>query len=132
VGNSPGSFTPVGTYTDPGIFASTNKTFSFGAALDNQSQNVWIRVVALSASTGAGSRDTFGIDNFTLSYTAASPASLDIHLVETNAVLTWTNPAFGLQAAPSVPGPFTNVLGATSPYTNPISGAQMYFRLKAN
>src|SRR4051812_16267440 len=108
VGNSPGSFTSIGTYTDSGIFGSTNKTFSFGTALDNQSQNVWIRIAALSASTGTGSRDTLGIDNFTLHYSAQSPIPLDIKLVGTNAVLNWTNPAFGLQAAPAVNGTYTN------------------------
>jgi hypothetical protein len=28
--------------------------------------------------------------------------------------------------------PFTNLPGATSPYTNPISGAQQFFRLISN
>jgi len=58
-----------------------------------------------------------------------TPIPLTIRLVGGNAVLSWTNPSFALQAAPLVTGTYTNVSGATSPYTNPISGSQKYFRL---
>ena len=44
-------------------------------------------------------------------------------------VLTWTNSAYVLQRAPLAEGVYTNILGAESPYTNPITGSQMYFRL---
>ena len=40
-----------------------------GTDANNQTNNLWIRIIALSASTGSGSRDTFGIDNFSLSWT---------------------------------------------------------------
>jgi hypothetical protein len=64
-----GMFTSIGTYSDPGLFGSTTQTFNFGNALDNQAESVYIRVAALSATTGTGSRDSFGIDNFSMSYT---------------------------------------------------------------
>lgn len=44
-------------------------------------------------------------------------------------VLSWTNAAFGLQVAPTLPGSFANVPAATSPYTNPIVGGGQFFRL---
>ena len=51
-----------------------------------------------------------------------------------NAILAW--PAYftghSLQSAPASTGTFTNLPGATSPYTNPISGAQQFFRLMSN
>jgi hypothetical protein len=47
-------------------------------------------------------------------------------------VLRWTNAAFGLQSALSPPGPFTNIPGATSPWTNTLSAPQLFFRLLAN
>ncbi len=47
-------------------------------------------------------------------------------------VLTWTNAAFSLQAAPLPDGPYTAVLGATSPYTNSTSAPQQFFRLQRN
>ena len=44
-------------------------------------------------------------------------------------VLTWTNSTYVLQQAPLAQGIYTNILRAASPYTNPITGSQMYFRL---
>ncbi len=67
-----GNFTSLGTYADPGTFGST--TFTANStdlnSWNNQSQDIWFRVVALSASSGSGSRDTFGIDDFSLTYSA--------------------------------------------------------------
>lgn len=42
-------------------------------------------------------------------------------------ILTW--PMGTLQQAPSVTGTYTNMVGATSPYTNAISGTQGFFRI---
>jgi hypothetical protein len=73
VGANPSSFTTLGTYTDPGAFGTTNFSFTttdFGSNLDNQS-SVFFRVTALAASTGTGSRDTVGIDNFNLTSSGA-------------------------------------------------------------
>lgn len=68
IGATPSSFTDLGTYSDPGSVSRTTFTFTtgnFGTNLDNQS-DVWFRVVALSSSTGSGNRDTFAIDNFSI------------------------------------------------------------------
>jgi hypothetical protein len=62
----------------------------------------------------------------------ATSIPLDIELSGNNVILRWENPAFTLQAAPTVTGTYTNVPGATSPYTNAISGSQQYFRLFTN
>ncbi|MEN9222426.1 MAG: hypothetical protein Q6M04_08305, partial [Thermostichus sp. BF3_bins_97] len=80
VGNS-GSFTPLGTYPDPGVFGSTSLATgaglnAFGSDINNQCEPVYIRVAALSASTGSGSRDSFGIDDVELSYSAAANPAL--------------------------------------------------------
>ena len=79
VGNTPSAFTPLATYSDPGVFGATSlANLSLNSDADNQAQNVWIRVVALAAATGSGSRDTFGIDNVSLSYSnvnASVPAT---------------------------------------------------------
>jgi beta-glucanase (GH16 family) len=58
--------------------------------------------------------------------------SLSIQSIGTAVVLTWGNPAFSLQAAPFVTGTYTNVPGATSPYTNAVSNAMEFFRLQGN
>jgi hypothetical protein len=71
VGNNPTRFTPLATFADPGIFGTTHTNIFLGTALDRKSSNVWIRVAALNPSTGGGSRDTFALDNFSLSWTTA-------------------------------------------------------------
>jgi uncharacterized repeat protein (TIGR03803 family) len=47
-------------------------------------------------------------------------------------VLNWTNTAFSLQASPTLGNSFSNVAGATSPYTVPLTNSQQFFRLQAN
>jgi uncharacterized repeat protein (TIGR03803 family) len=62
------------------------------------------------------------------------PIPLTIKGINNAVVLSWTDPtsAFSLQSAPLVMGVYTNVSGATSPYTNAISGPTEFFRLQAN
>jgi uncharacterized repeat protein (TIGR03803 family) len=45
-------------------------------------------------------------------------------------VLSWSDPTFSLQAAPTVTGPYQTVDGATSPYANAMTNSQMFFRLQ--
>lgn len=71
-------------------------------------------------------------DYLTIKYSVLQPAPLMIQSLAGESILTWTNAAFGLQTAPAITGTFTNLPGATSPYTNPISGAQQFFRLISN
>jgi hypothetical protein len=66
----------------------------------------------------------------TIKYSGASPnAYLYIKNAVNGVVLTWTNTAFSLQSAPLVTGTYTNVMDATSPYTNPITDSHQFFRL---
>jgi uncharacterized repeat protein (TIGR03803 family) len=60
------------------------------------------------------------------------PIPLGIRVNDAVVVMSWTNPAFSLWAAPTCSGIYTNVAGATSPYTNSFSGRQQFFRLQAN
>lgn len=68
-----------------------------------------------------------------------APISLNIRALNNVLVLTWSNSAFSLQAAPAANGPYTT-LGpfsnglstVTSPYTNTPAGTQQFFRLRAN
>jgi len=66
---------------------------------------------------------------FALPLSAASPIALFIQKVNQTVVLSWTNAAFSLYAAPTVTGVYTNVPNATSPYTNAISDLQKFYRL---
>jgi uncharacterized repeat protein (TIGR03803 family) len=62
------------------------------------------------------------------------PPSLNIQLTNGAIVLNWDDPTstYSLQAAPNVDGVYTNVIGATCPYTNVITDSQMFFRLRSN
>lgn len=51
-------------------------------------------------------------------------------VLNTNLVLSWDDPSFQLQSAPIVSGPYTNIPGATSPYTNAATSPQQFFRLQ--
>lgn len=132
VGNKPTSFTLLGTNSDTGVFGTTNQTYNLGVDANDQPQNVWIRITALSSSSGtSGYRDTFGIDNFVLNYAAATvtPVPLFIQTDGKNAVLTWGDASFALQAAPSLSDTFTNVNGAASPFTNKLDAPARFFRI---
>ncbi|MFD2286622.1 T9SS type B sorting domain-containing protein [Pedobacter petrophilus] len=74
VGAAPTAFTvatATGTLTT-GSSSFTNNTINvdFGAALDNNANSVWIRIVTINATTGAGNRPSTAIDNFNLSFTS--------------------------------------------------------------
>ena len=58
--------------------------------------------------------------------------TLNITLNGGQVTLTWANAAFSLQSAPTVAGVYTNVPGATSPYTTAATGAQQFFRMQEN
>jgi beta-propeller repeat-containing protein len=72
-----------------------------------------------------------GIDFATIKYSSSARPWLAIQRVNDQAVLAWTNSAFSLQTAPDLTSTFTNIPGATSPYTNPITGPQQLFRLSS-
>ena len=69
IGDS-GDFITLSTFVDPGAWGYTSISFDSSdlAAWNDQSSDIWFRIVALSDSTGSNSRDMFAIDDFTLSY----------------------------------------------------------------
>jgi hypothetical protein len=72
---------------------------------------------------------TFDEVFFTVTPPVPTPIPLGFQLFGGNLELSWSDPLFLLQAAPSVTGTYTNIPGATSPHSVPISGDQRYFRL---
>ncbi len=146
IGDNPTDFIPLATYTDSGVFGATHANLAFGAALDNQSSNVWIRIAALSASTGSsGYRDTFGVDNFSLSWSnvVAPPVITGIVLTNGSAQIYFTGGAndtassFLLQTAGETCGAFCdtaaviNQLGSTQfDAVCDTAGGQQFFRVK--
>jgi hypothetical protein len=84
--------------------------------------------------TGSSKGINSWFDYATIKYSAVplSRAHLNFQNANDKLVLSWTNAGFNLQTTPFVTGPFTNLPGATSPFTNPVSGAQRFFRLIQN
>jgi uncharacterized repeat protein (TIGR03803 family) len=54
---------------------------------------------------------------------------LNLQLNAPDSVLTWANPAFFLQTASGIAGPWTTVPGAASPYNAPVTKPMQFFRL---
>ncbi|MBI5387449.1 MAG: hypothetical protein HZA90_22550 [Verrucomicrobia bacterium] len=69
VGGS-GSFTSLGTYSDPAEWGPTPVTFTPTdlASWNDQASSVFFRVLALSGSSESGTRDMIGIDDVSLSF----------------------------------------------------------------
>lgn len=137
IGSAPGSFTVLGAYTNSGTPGTISRpTYELGSEVSDQSDVVTLRIAALDDSTGSGSRDTFGLDNFLLSFNGATAPSipLNIDLIGGNVTLTWSDPAFILQSASNISGPYNDVIssGPTHHECDPATNAftdQMYFRL---
>lgn len=71
------------------------------------------------------------VDNIKLLYLSPACPPLQVTYSGTNIIVTWAQPSSGtakLQSATTVTGPYTDVPGATSPYTTPVSSAPKYFR----
>lgn len=71
------------------------------------------------------------VDDFKLERLVAATPPLNVQLVGGNVVVSWPPVETGtvqLQSASNVNGPYTEVVGASSPYSTPIAGAPKYFR----
>src|SRR5207249_2990322 len=93
---------------------------SYALAVDSNG-NVFVT----GGSLGAGDPSW---DYATIKYSSSVRPYLSIQKVNDQVVLTWSNSAFNLQTAPTITGTFTNIIGATSPYTNSIIDPHGYFR----
>jgi hypothetical protein len=111
--------------TTHGVYAYTNLLATCSPSLSG-TQTLSIH---FSRSFGAGGIYSTPTDYIDYIAFAPPPVPLNIRISGKTAILTWTNLAFALQGAPSASGAYTNIPGATSPYTNTIAGSQSFFRL---
>jgi uncharacterized repeat protein (TIGR03803 family) len=118
--------------------ASTNftvlKNFTGGGDGANPTETLVLAGGTLYGTTQGGGLTGEGTA-FSLALSSVIvPIPLSIHGIGHAVVLNWTDPAsiFSLQSAPLVTGVFTNLSGATSPYTNAVTAAAQFFRLQAN
>jgi uncharacterized repeat protein (TIGR03803 family) len=131
LGGSGGNGTMFAINTDGTYFTNL---YSFSALISgtNNDGAYSTAFLALSDNTLYGTASGGGIAGWGTMFALNLPApNLNIQLISGAAILSWSNPAFSLQAAPTVTGIYTNVLG-TSPYTNAFNGSQQFFRLQAN
>lgn len=73
VGENPATFIPIDTspstlLTGNTTFSNQNVTVTLPSILDGTFEPFYLRIVTLTAATGAGSRTTSGIDDFTLAF----------------------------------------------------------------
>jgi hypothetical protein len=140
----------LGAYTNSSAFGTTTQTYNLGADANSTSSNVWIRIVALSPATGSGSRATFGIDDFSLSWagngaSGARPFISGFAITNGQAQIDFTGStndvagAFILQTAGQVSGPYADAGGGViitqvNPgyfhAAAPLNGAQQFYRIK--
>jgi hypothetical protein len=119
------------TYSNAGIPLWTNRyngegngdDVAYAMAVDGAG-NVYVT----GSSPGIGALSDYATVKFSI---LLLPIPLNFQIEDGQIVLSWTNAAFSLQSAPTVQGNYTNIPGATSPYANPISASQQYFRLYA-
>lgn len=72
-------------------------------------------------------------DNYKLERVYVATPPLSVEKVGSNVVVSWAQPNTGtakLQSSATVNGTYTDVAGAISPYSTPISGGPKYFRTK--
>ena len=85
--------------------------------------------LALSGNTLYGTASGGGSSAGTAFALSLGPIPLNNQLSSTNMNFSWGNPGFSLQSAPDVTGPWSDVPGASSPYTVPLTSPQQFFRL---
>jgi hypothetical protein len=130
-------FSPVAT---PRILSVTAVTTTNGVATIVNGTNITFTpdlgyvgtlTMTYTATDDAGFSNMGTIAVTVTAVVPSTPIPLNFQQITGNQwVLSWTNAAFNLQSSTNVAGPYSNVDGASSPYTNSLSAPAMFFRLK--
>ena len=118
--NLTASTVPGATYswTGPSGFTSTSQNPSLVNASGNASGLYSVTATVGGCASAPG----------TTAVTVGPPAKVAVQSVDGNLILSWTQGV--LQSADSITGPWGDVIGAASPYTNSLSAAQAFYRLR--
>jgi len=122
---------PLITRAQGGVPLWTNRYLGSG------NSDAEARAIAVDGSGSvfvAGAENGTNYDYAIIKYSSSIPAPphLDFQRLNHLFVLSWTNAGFTLQSAPDLTSTFTKIPGATSPFTNPLTAPQQFFRLKGN
>jgi hypothetical protein len=118
------------TNTDMDLGRDTGGSYNFLGSLDEARINggiedsnwVWASYLTVASNSVFSTYST-------VTNTIVLPITLTIQNTGNQVILTW--PAGTLQSASQLTGPFNTVAGATSPYTNTVSGSQNFYRVQA-
>ena len=113
-------FTNLYSFTT--LVSSANRDGANSKAGLMVSSNVLYGTAVFGGSSHAGT--VFALNLNSSTSTPPTPIPLTIQLAGNAVVLSWTNSTFALQSASFATGTYTNITGATTPYTNPISEAR--------
>lgn len=130
--SDPGFSDPSGTATNISYTAGT-LSYTFNAP---HSPEIVVAFTNIAASAGQtlslhtdGSQDAqLTLTRINYATASAAPVVLSITPSAGDLVLAWPNGT--LQQSPSLAGPFEDVIGATSPYTNHPAAPQQFFRVQ--
>jgi len=118
-------------YSASGETLWTNRSDGFKESGDDNANGIAVSDKGEVYVVGNSDGPNDGRDWAVIKYAGIKPSPIELRIQQQgNKVITsWPDSRFALQAAPTLAGTFTNILGATSPYTNVVTGTQQFFRL---
>jgi len=119
-------------FTNLYSFTATTPSFGIGTGLTNSDGAFPASSLILDGSTLYGTTYQGGSEGYGTLFKLTIPITLFYHKTASAIILSWNDPSFLLQIAPAVTGTYTNIPGATTPYTNTLAGPQKFFRLLAS
>jgi hypothetical protein len=114
--------------TSPGFTSYTPFTITTGLVAGNNTLDILVNNAGEAPSPAGlrvNLRGLLDID------TTSPTAVLQVGITGNTLSISWSpaTPGQTLQWAPSVTGPWTDITGATNPYTSPASEPQRYYRI---
>ena len=122
------------TYTLKQGTAGSGSTANFAqyfASIDAMNMQFQIENANSLTTWGFDADNALIVDNIKVERLFVASPPLSVEMSGQNIVVTWAAPATGtvkLQSATNVNGPYSEVVGATSPYSTPVSAGPKFFR----
>ncbi|MGI8967072.1 MAG: lectin-like domain-containing protein [Limisphaerales bacterium] len=124
-------------FVDMSVHVDTDGTLALVYGTNVVYTNLLVYTTPIAGRFGFGARtggvtDNHWIDNLRIDTIVSCPP-LSIIKQGSDVVISWSGiSTCVLQSSTNVAGPYTDQVGATSPFTTPITGSQKFFRLRGN